>query len=68
MTESIVDARIALPDLEMAIRHCGEGPLVLCLHGFPDSAQTWDALLPGLADAETFTRLIDHLLAQSAGG
>ncbi len=24
---------------------------MLCLHGFPDSAQTWDALLPGLADA-----------------
>ena len=27
------------------------GPLALCLHGFPDSAWTWDRLLPALADA-----------------
>ena len=27
------------------------GPLALCLHGFPDSAWTWDRLLPRLADA-----------------
>lgn len=31
---------------------CGDqGPLALCLHGFPDSAHTWDGLLPALADA-----------------
>lgn len=31
---------------------CGEdGPLALCLHGFPDSAHTWDTLLPELAAA-----------------
>ena len=27
------------------------GPLVLCLHGFPDHAPTWTHLLPALADA-----------------
>jgi len=27
----------------------GEGPLVLALHGFPDTPQTWDAVRPALA-------------------
>ncbi len=29
----------------------GQGPLVLCLHGFPDHAYTYEALLPRLAEA-----------------
>jgi pimeloyl-ACP methyl ester carboxylesterase len=29
----------------------GRGPLVLCLHGFPDNAHTYDTLLPALGDA-----------------
>ena len=28
-----------------------DGPLAVCLHGFPDSAHTWRHLLPQLADA-----------------
>lgn len=29
----------------------GQGPLAICLHGFPDSAHTWRHLLPALAEA-----------------
>ncbi len=29
----------------------GRGPLVLLLHGFPDTAHTWDAVRPALAEA-----------------
>lgn len=40
--------------LEIAFLAAGldnDGPLALCLHGFPDSAHTWRHLLPRLADA-----------------
>ncbi len=32
--------------IEFSYLSYGEGPLLLCLHGFPDSAHTWDALGP----------------------
>lgn len=40
-------------DLEFAILEAGpaNGPLALCLHGFPDSAHTWRHLLPDLVNA-----------------
>ena len=37
--------------VEFAYLSQGEGPLALCLHGFPDSAHTWRHLLPKLAEA-----------------
>lgn len=37
--------------LRFVAQAVGDGPLVLCLHGFPDSAHTFDELLPVLADA-----------------
>lgn len=43
--------RITANDVDFAYLECGEGPLALCLHGFPDSAHTWRHLLPALADA-----------------
>ncbi|MGQ4808142.1 hypothetical protein NKDENANG_01509 [Candidatus Entotheonellaceae bacterium PAL068K] len=47
MTTGSVQANgIAFHYLEM-----GQGPLVLCLHGFPDHALTYEALLPALAAA-----------------
>ena len=37
--------------LDFAYVESGEGPLVLCLHGFPDNALTYRYLLPKLAEA-----------------
>jgi len=38
-------------DLEFGLLEAGSGPLALCLHGFPDTAHTWEHLLPALAGA-----------------
>jgi len=51
MTSAIHSIDTVVNDLDMRLRSCGEGPLVLCLHGFPDSAHTWDDLLIRLAAA-----------------
>jgi pimeloyl-ACP methyl ester carboxylesterase len=37
--------------IRFAALEAGTGPLALCLHGFPDNAHTWNALLPELARA-----------------
>ena len=37
--------------LTFGILEAGSGPLALCLHGFPDTAYTWQHLLPDLATA-----------------
>src|SRR3984893_329866 len=38
-------------DLDFGLLEAGAGPLALCLHGFPDTARTWEHLLPDLATA-----------------
>jgi pimeloyl-ACP methyl ester carboxylesterase len=46
--------QIQVNDLEISYLAAGldgDGPLALCLHGFPDSAHTWRHLLPRLAKA-----------------
>ena len=37
--------------LRFSARAMGAGPVALCLHGFPDTLHTFDALLPALAEA-----------------
>jgi len=37
--------------IDFAYLEAGEGPLALCLHGYPDTAHTWRYLVPALADA-----------------
>ena len=44
-------AHVEANGLDFAYLEMGEGPLALCLHGFPDSPHGWKHLLPALADA-----------------
>lgn len=46
----ITQQQIRLGDLDVTYLEVGEGPLAICLHGFPDSAYTWRHLLPDLAE------------------
>jgi pimeloyl-ACP methyl ester carboxylesterase len=48
---AIVEGRVSANGVDFVYLSCGDGPLALCLHGFPDSAHTWRDLLPALADA-----------------
>ncbi len=51
MTESPDLQHVTANGIEFAYLEAGEGPLALCLHGYPDTAHTWRHLLPALADA-----------------
>jgi pimeloyl-ACP methyl ester carboxylesterase len=47
----IGSGRVEANSLTFHYLEMGQGPLVLCLHGFPDHAHTYEALLPVLAAA-----------------
>ncbi|MEM1132131.1 MAG: alpha/beta hydrolase [Pseudomonadota bacterium] len=51
MIEGATRREIVRNDLRFTAWEMGEGPLVLLLHGFPDSALTWRHTLPALAAA-----------------
>ena len=46
-------AHITVNDIDFAYLEAGppDGPLALCMHGFPDHAHTWNLLMPELAAA-----------------
>ena len=48
---TIHERTVTANGLDIGILECGEGPLALCVHGFPDTAHSWRHLLPALADA-----------------
>ena len=50
MTE-IKRRRVATNGIELSVLEAGEGPLVLLVHGFPESAYSWRHQLPALAAA-----------------
>ncbi len=48
---AITQRRVATNGIELNIAECGEGPLVLLLHGFPESWYSWRHQLEPLAAA-----------------
>jgi pimeloyl-ACP methyl ester carboxylesterase len=50
-TRDIGTGTVTANGLTFTYLHAGEGPLALCLHGFPDCADGWRPLLMALADA-----------------
>jgi pimeloyl-ACP methyl ester carboxylesterase len=51
MSEPLIPKRIQANGLEFAYLEAGQGPLVLCLHGFPDTAWSFAPTVQALADA-----------------
>jgi pimeloyl-ACP methyl ester carboxylesterase len=49
--DGIEEGRVAANGITFATLEAGSGPLVLCAHGFPDTAHTFAAQLPALAAA-----------------
>ena len=43
--------RIRANGLEFAYLEAGAGPLIVCLHGFPDNAWSWEYQIPRFAEA-----------------
>jgi pimeloyl-ACP methyl ester carboxylesterase len=50
-TAQITQGTVRTSTLTFGVLVAGSGPLALCLHGFPDTAWTWQHLLPELAAA-----------------
>ena len=51
MTSQITQSSADVDGLHVEWLEMGEGPLAICLHGFPDSPHSWRYLLPDLAAA-----------------
>ncbi|KXG84876.1 alpha/beta fold hydrolase [Agrobacterium bohemicum] len=47
------DKRIETPDVDFAVLIAGTGPVILLLHGYPETRSAWHRIAPALADAYT---------------
>jgi len=52
--------RVRIGSLRLNVQQHGEGPVVVLLHGFPDSLQLWRAVAPRLASAGFHTVAVDQ--------
>ena len=51
MFEGFVDERVDVGDVALRVRHGGEGPPVLLVHGHPRTGATWHRVAPLLVAA-----------------
>ncbi|MCU1365591.1 MAG: alpha/beta hydrolase fold protein [Ilumatobacteraceae bacterium] len=49
--EDFVDERIRVGSLRLRVRHAGDGPPVVLIHGHPRTGSTWHRVAPALAEA-----------------
>lgn len=50
MFEGFADEQIRLGEVSLRVRHAGEGPAVLLIHGHPRTGATWHRVAPGLVE------------------
>jgi haloacetate dehalogenase len=50
MFDGFDERRVALDDATLHVRTAGDGPPLLCLHGYPQTGAAWHAVAPALAD------------------
>ena len=51
MFEGFADEQIRVGEVTLCVRHAGEGPAVLLIHGHPRTGATWHRVAPGLVEA-----------------
>jgi haloacetate dehalogenase len=51
MFEGFADERVDVGEVELRVRHGGDGPPVLLVHGHPRTGATWHRVAPRLVDA-----------------
>lgn len=61
------DDRVDVGDVELRVRHAGDGPAVLLLHGHPRTGATWHRVAPRLVDAG-YTVVCPDLRGYGASG
>jgi len=51
MFEGFADERVDVGEMELRVRHAGNGPAVLLIHGHPRTGSTWHRVAPRLLEA-----------------
>ncbi|GIF22088.1 haloacetate dehalogenase [Actinoplanes tereljensis] len=67
MFEGFVDERVDVGEVELRVRHGGDGPPVLLIHGHPRTGATWHRVAPRLV-ADGFTVICPDMRGYGSSG